>query len=55
MSNEQVKYLKAKSDLIKALKSFSDLTEPQKECLAKELFGAGAVLQVKALLQNFRG
>lgn len=40
MTNEQEKYLKAKNDLIKAFKSFNDLTEQQKECLAKEIVGA---------------
>lgn len=54
MTNEQEKYLKARNDLIKALHSIGDLTEQQREQLAKEMFGVGAALQIKALLQNFR-
>lgn len=44
------KYLKAKQDLLQAFKSYSELTPMEKECLAKEIWGAAQVEMAKALL-----
>ena len=54
MTNEQEKYLKARSDLIKAFKSFNDLTEQQKECLAKEIIGAEQFMVTCRILYEMR-
>ena len=40
MTPEEKKYIDAKTDLLKALKSIGDLTPQQQEQLAKELLGA---------------
>ena len=44
------KYEKAKMDLIQAFKSYSELTPTEKECLAKEIWGAAQVEMAKTLL-----
>ena len=44
------KYEKAKMDLIQAFKSYSELTPMEKECLAKEIWGAAQVEMAKTLL-----
>ncbi len=44
------KYLKAKMDLIQALKSYGELTPMEKECLAKEIWGAAQVEMAKTIL-----
>ena len=48
------KYLKAKYDIIQAMKSIQDLSDYQKEQLSKELFGAELFYQFKRLLENYR-
>ena len=46
------KYEKARTDLIAALKSFSELSPNQKRSLANELFGAAYVDAVLRLAQR---
>lgn len=46
------KYEKAKQDIIKACKSFNELSFIQQETLAKQLFGAANVAAVLNIIQR---
>lgn len=52
MTYEEKKYVDARNDLIKALKSVYDLKPQQRENLARELFGAEAVHIVCNMMQQ---
>lgn len=49
------KYQKAKLDMLQALKSYSELSPQQKECLMKEFFGATNVSIICSLLKQHIG
>lgn len=45
-------YEKAKKDLIQAMISFQRLNNLQQEQLVRELFGLGAVVQIKKIMNS---
>ncbi len=49
------KYIKAKQDLLQALKSYGELTTQQKECLIKEFIGVTNMTAVYNLLKQHLG
>lgn len=53
MVSEDKKYIDARNDLLKALKSFSDLMPYQQELLVKELFGIEATLTMYNIMQRY--
>lgn len=46
------KYLKARQDLLQALRSYGELSPYEQECLIKEIFGAANVAAVYSMLKN---
>lgn len=52
---EQRKYMKAKQDIIQAIKSINDLQPEERERLANELFGAVNVAAVMEMWRRFSG
>ena len=46
-------YLKARQDLAQALKSYSELTPQEKECLMQEFFGAANIAVVCNMLKYY--
>lgn len=51
---ENVKYVKAKTDLLKALKSVSDLNESQKRQLFKEIMGDEAFFKICQMMSEMQ-
>lgn len=47
------KYDKAKQDVLQAAKSIDELTPQQREQLARELFGAKAVITMCHIMQQY--
>lgn len=47
------KYEKAKQDLLRALKSYGELSPQEKECLMQEFFGAANVAAVCDILKHY--
>ena len=55
MSEEEKKYLKAKEDILQAVKSFSDLSPQRQAQLSKELLEAAKILAMHQIMQRHLG
>lgn len=55
MTKEEKNYVDARQDLLKAFKSFNELTSWQKEQLAKELIGADTIATMYSILRHYFG
>ncbi len=53
MTPEEKKYIDAKKDVLKAIKSIENLTPQQKETLAKELLGVETVYSLYNIMQQY--
>ena len=49
------KYEKAKKDLYQSMKSYSELTQQQKQCLLQEAFGVANVAAIDDMLKRHFG
>lgn len=53
MTEEEKKYVDAKNDILKALKSINELTPQQRQQLAKELLCADAFITAYNTMQHY--